>query len=109
MSLKDTAESSVLLPMLAVSTAGHDKGRLYAVTAEDRDYYYLSDGIRKGLLSPKKKNKMHVRVIRHLSGEMTVLLAAVRTDSDLIHMLRVYKKETDDIADSTEGSKRILP
>lgn len=90
------AEGTVLLPYLAVSEAGHDKGRVYAVRAEDGDHLYLADGRIKLLSSPKKKKKKHVRLIIHLSEDMTELLKAVRTDSDLLHVLRVYKKEDEE-------------
>ncbi len=47
----------------AVSRAGHDKGTLYVIVAEEGDFVYLSDGRGKGPRNPKKKRKKHIRPI----------------------------------------------
>lgn len=39
----------------AASCAGHDKGVLYVVVAEEGDFVYLSDGRLKKPEKPKKK------------------------------------------------------
>ena len=41
--------------MLAVSKAGHDKGRLYVVIKADQEYVYLADGQNSSVCQPKKK------------------------------------------------------
>ena len=41
--------------MLAVSKAGHDKGRLYVIIEIDDSYVYLADGRLRTLDKPKKK------------------------------------------------------
>ena len=43
--------------MLAMSKAGHDKGRLYVIIEVDDSYVYLAD-------KPKKKKKKHIQPIR---------------------------------------------
>ena len=45
---------------IAESSAGHDKGRLYAVTNISDGTVFLADGRRRRLSSPKKKNAKHV-------------------------------------------------
>ena len=45
---------------IAESAAGHDKGRLYAVTDKRDGTVFLADGRRRKLSSPKKKNAKHV-------------------------------------------------
>lgn len=47
----------------AVSGAGHDKGVLYVVVAEERDFVYLSEGRLRKPDRPKKKRKKHIRPI----------------------------------------------
>ena len=47
--------------MLARSLAGHDKGKLYVVTAVDGDFVYLADGRIRTSLNPKRKKRMHVQ------------------------------------------------
>ncbi len=64
----------------AASCAGHDKGVLYVVVAEEGDFVYLSDGRLKKPEKPKKKRKKHIQLInrevdermktRLLAGEM---------------------------------------
>ena len=55
--LKAKLESGAPLQaeLLAVSRAGHDKDTLYVVLAEENEYFWLADGKRRGLESPKKK------------------------------------------------------
>lgn len=45
------------------SRAGHDKGTLYVVVAEENDFVYLSDGRSKHPDKPKKKRRKHIQPI----------------------------------------------
>lgn len=57
--------------LLAYSLAGHDKGKIYFIVKEERDYYWLVDGRLRPLENPKKKNKKHVQIIkRNISGTL---------------------------------------
>lgn len=49
--------------MLAESKSGHDKGQIYVIIKEDKEYVYLSDGRLKPLDKLKKKNKKHIQII----------------------------------------------
>lgn len=49
--------------MLASSTAGHDKDRLYVIIRAEAEYVWLVDGILRPLEKPKKKNIRHIQVI----------------------------------------------
>ena len=51
----------------AVTTAGHDKGRIYIVIDESETCFLLSDGKLRGLSKLKRKNRKHVQVIKKLS------------------------------------------
>ena len=46
-----------------ISGAGHDKGVLYVVVAEEGDFAYLSDGRLKKPDRPKKKRRKHIQPI----------------------------------------------
>lgn len=50
--------------MLAVSSAGHDRKKLYVIIGEDDEYVYLADGRKRTVEAPKKKNKKHIQIIR---------------------------------------------
>lgn len=55
----------------AVSAAGHDKGVLYVVVAQEGDFVYLSDGRLKTPDRPKKKRRKHIQPINaEVNGEM---------------------------------------
>ena len=50
--------------MLAVSMAGHDRGKVYVVWSETEDTVLLTDGDLRPLAKPKKKNKKHIQIIK---------------------------------------------
>ena len=59
----------VMRGMLAVSKAGHDKGRIYMIIDHDDSYVYLSDGRLKTADKPKKKKYKHIQIIKMISDE----------------------------------------
>lgn len=52
---------------IAVSMAGHDKGRAYVIVKEDAEYVYLCDGRLKLLEKAKKKKKKHIALNKSFS------------------------------------------
>lgn len=52
--------------MLAISLAGHDKGKVYVIINEVGEYIYLCDGKNRPLDKLKQKNKKHVQVIKNI-------------------------------------------
>ena len=50
-------------PLLARSKAGKDKGNLYLVLERTEGTVLLTDGRRKKLASPKRKNRKHVEFL----------------------------------------------
>lgn len=56
----------------AISKAGHDKGTLYLIVAEDEKSLYLADGRAKTADAPKKKSRKHVQPI-HISAPSEVV------------------------------------
>lgn len=51
-----------MIGKIAVSMAGHDKGKVYVIVKEEQEYVYLCDGNLKLLEKPKKKNRKHIAV-----------------------------------------------
>jgi hypothetical protein len=83
--------TKIQIRALARSSAGHDRGKLYAVVGEGPGYVQLCDGKVRPLDRPKKKNVKHVQLIVHLPGEMADILMA-GSDADVVHLLRTYRK-----------------
>ena len=52
-----------MIGRFAISKAGHDKGSLYVIVAEEGDYVYLADGRLKSPDKPKKKLKKHIQPV----------------------------------------------
>ena len=77
---------------LAVSLAGHDKGKLYAIVREENGEAFLADGRIRTLENPKKKNLKHIRRILRLPVEAEKAFLEVKQDSDLVHALRLYQR-----------------
>lgn len=55
--------------LLAYSLAGHDKGKVYLIIKEEKDYFWLADGRVRPLENPKRKNKKHVQIIKRNISE----------------------------------------
>ena len=66
--------------LLAYSLAGHDKGKIYFIVKEERDYFWLVDGEVRPLENPKKKNKKHVQIIKR---NISVTLKEDTVESDI--------------------------
>ncbi len=83
------------LGKFATSKAGHDKDKLYVVVAEQDGFVYLSDGRLKPYANPKKKNKLHIRIInRHVGGELLERLVRREgvTDEQIQYEIKQYQK-----------------
>ena len=93
-------DEAIRVSTLAYSLAGHDKGRVYAVIVEDETSFLLCDGVHHPIAKPKKKNRKHVQPVRCLPRQTADAAQRVRTDSEVIHLLRVYKEETRGEADA---------
>lgn len=52
-----------MVGQFVISKAGHDKDRLYVITAEEKEFVYLADGRLKKPELPKKKRKKHIQPI----------------------------------------------
>ena len=66
-----------MIGQFVTSKAGHDKGTLYVVTAEEGDFVYLCDGRLKRLEKPKKKRRRHIQPVNSaVEKELRERLAA---------------------------------
>lgn len=52
-----------MVGQIVISKAGHDKDRLYVITAAEKEFVYLADGRLKKPESPKKKRRKHIQPI----------------------------------------------
>ena len=57
---------------LAISKAGHDKGKVFVIIAEENEYLWIADGKARTVLHPKKKKKKHVQIIKVLEDDHVI-------------------------------------
>lgn len=79
---------------IAVSMAGHDKGKAYVIVREDAEYVYLCDGRLKLLEKAKKKKKKHIALNKSFStGEIEEKLRSGEKiyDHDIISIMKQYE------------------
>ena len=69
---------------LGKSLAGHDKNHIYVILKEESDFFFLVNGSTKTMDSPKKKNKKHVQIIKHLPGEVRALTEEINSLDELV-------------------------
>ena len=79
--------------MLAVSMAGHDRGKVYMIWKEENDFVFLVDGEQRPLAKPKKKNRRHMQVVKKIPDEWKNLPLQSITDEKIKHVLKCYNKE----------------
>ncbi|WP_099469097.1 KOW domain-containing RNA-binding protein [Konateibacter massiliensis] len=56
--------------MLAASKAGHDKDGLYVIIRVEKEYVYLVNGKSRTFDNPKRKNKKHIQIVKHVDEEL---------------------------------------
>ena len=79
--------------MLAVSLAGHDKGKRCVVLAEETNGCYVVDGRLRLLGNPKWKNQKHLQLIKHLPEDLLTEMAQIENDGDVRRILAAYAGE----------------
>ena len=85
-----------MIGQLVTSKAGHDKGTLYVVVAEDNEFVYLSDGKLKLPDNPKRKRFKHIQPVNAYVGQE--LIAKLETKQkvyaeEIKYALKVYSKQ----------------
>lgn len=90
---------------LASSKAGHDKGKLYVITAQDGEYVWLSDGKGRTVDRPKKKKKKHIQIIKVFENKdlkERLLLGKRVTDSEISDFMKEYQLKQRGIQEESE-------
>lgn len=85
--------------MIVRSRSGHDKGRLYIVIgAEREDYLLLSNGKKRTLVNPKRKNVKHVQTVGKAISSQELAEVLLREtcererDTFIRHVIRAWEK-----------------
>ncbi len=79
---------------LAKSLAGHDKNGLYVVMGVEGEFAIVSDGRRRPVERPKRKNRKHLQVIGCWDEELGKKLEdgePVRNE-EICHYIRSHKQ-----------------
>ena len=79
-----------MIGFLAYSLAGHDKGEIYLILDETKDYVYVADGLARPIDRPKKKNKRHIQVIKKIDRNADI---SSITNEDIKHIIKLYYKK----------------
>lgn len=74
---------------LAYSLAGHDKGEIYFITREAKEYVYVSDGLVRTVEKPKKKNKKHIQIIKTVYRKTDTVSV---TNEEIKHLIKMYSR-----------------
>ena len=87
---------------IAVSIQGHDKGKAYIIIEEKDGYLYVSDGKRRSVDNPKKKNPAHLQINR--SFDTQFLKEKIKAgekiyDHDAVRIINLWKESI------SEGNK----
>ena len=59
---------------MALSEAGHDRGKLYVILEVQGESVLVADGLNKTVEKPKKKNIRHVRRMNYIDPEIDARL-----------------------------------
>ena len=80
----------------AASMAGHDRGQIYVIIREEKEYVYLCDGKNRLLADPKRKNKKHIQIIKkHHNTELAEQLRSGKPvhDEQIKRAIKLYEAE----------------
>ncbi len=83
-----------MIGYLAYSLLGHDKGKVYLIVQEDKDFVYLADGDVRTIAQPKKKNKKHIQVIKK-TGRRTDMSSV--TNEEIKYQIKQYCKDIQEV------------
>lgn len=84
---------------LVISTAGRDTGKYYLVVEIiDDKYVKISDGDKKKLEYPKRKNIKHLKSAGYVAEEISIWLSSGRRvrNEDIKKTIKKYEKNEED-------------
>jgi ribosomal protein L14E/L6E/L27E len=78
--------------MLAASKAGHDRNVIYVIIKTDKEYVYLANGKNHTMIKPKKKNKKHIQIIKHIDENLQKKLIENQKiqDEEIKRVIKLY-------------------
>ena len=81
---------------LCASLAGHDKGELFVIIGESKEYVSLVNGASRPLAKPKRKKKKHIQIIhdQDQTRRMELICEEKLTDEEIRKLIRCYKRES---------------
>ena len=77
----------------AKSMSGHDRNQYYLIIKKDDEFVYQVNGTTKPLTKPKKKNRKHNQIIKHISDEITGLFDGEPTDITIKKAIKIIEKQ----------------
>lgn len=83
-----------MIGYFAYSLSGHDKGKVYLIANEDKDYVYLADGDVRTIDRLKKKNKKHIQVIKKTDRRTDMASA---TNEEIKYQIKQYCKDIQEV------------
>ena len=78
------------------ATAGHDSGKCYVIFEMDPEYVYLVDGRIRTLERPKKKKRIHIRMLPEIDQFLAekVKLKTVKNE-EIKRAIKLLSKEVE--------------
>ena len=80
---------------MAVSCAGHDRGKRYVILDLEGESVLLADGIRKTVEKPKKKNIRHVCRMNYIAPIIDARLNGncAISNEDILNAIQLYEQD----------------
>lgn len=80
---------------MAISDAGHDRGKLYVIIEVRDETVLLADGLRKTVEKPKKKNICHVRRMNYIAPEIDARLngECPLNNEDILKAIQLFESK----------------
>lgn len=78
---------------MAMSDAGHDRGKLYVILKIEGEYLFLADGKGRTVEKPKKKNACHVCRMNYIDPEINDRLnkKCSLSNEDVLKAIQFYE------------------
>ena len=78
---------------MALSDAGHDRGKLYVILEVQGESVLVADGLNKTVEKPKKKNIRHVRRMNYIDPEIDARLngECPLNDEDILKAIQLFE------------------
>ena len=78
---------------ITLPTPAFDRNQYYLIIKKEDEFVYLVNGTTKPLTKPKKKNRKHIQIIKHISDEITGLFDGDPTDITIRKAIKIIEKQ----------------